>query len=242
MIETAEQIQSPVTPEPSVVEVPAPSLTEVPAQTPASETTLPDGALQDEVALTAEIAQLWQIHNDFKSVLRQQSQNLHSLRVELGKKLAEMKALLATPGRAGKWSSWLKEQKIARSTADRLVAKHELLLHPDPNCPTDSIRDATDEELQALLDKVTPRLRKALPTPASAYKFIEMLVSSLALDHQGGEQGILILKPVQQTAAVEPVPAEAQHEPVESPANPVPSTADVPVETHSESAAASMAL
>ncbi len=83
----------------------------------------PEAPAQDESALTAEITELWQIHNDFKTSLRQQSQNLRSLRAELGKKLAEMKQMLARPGRSGKWSVWLKDHKIARATADRLVLK-----------------------------------------------------------------------------------------------------------------------
>ena len=95
-----------------------------------------------------------------------------------------MKALLARPGRGGQWSSWLKDHKIARSTADRLVAKHERSLNPASNCPTEAIPEPTDEEIKALLDKIAPKLRRALPTPLSAYHFLDLLVSSLALERR----------------------------------------------------------
>jgi hypothetical protein len=240
MSETAEQIQNPVLPEPPVAELPAPSLSEFPPQAPAPEVSQPDGASQDEANLSAETVQLWQVHQDCQTAIKHETQQFRSLRGELGRLLHQMKALLSTPGRNGKWSSWLKERRIPRATADRLVLKFERSLHPDSNCLSESITEPTEAEIQTLLDRLLPKLRKALPTPASSYKFIELLVSSLTLVHQASEEGLTIVKPVQKTAVVEPV-QEAQHEPVEAPAEPVPVIADVPVETHSESAGTSMA-
>lgn len=207
MSELAEQIQNPAVPE-------FPAL-EVSPESP--ETPQPDYPSQ-EAMLSGEIAQLWQIHNDFKTSLRQQSQNLHSLRAELGKKLAAMKALLATPGRAGKWSSWLKQNRISRATADRLVLRHERSLNPDGNCLNEAISEPTEEEIKALFDKVAPRLRRALPTPASVYRFLDLLSSSLALNREDTEEGFIVIKPaahvaveqsVSDTALVEPVPVIA---------------------------------
>lgn len=206
MSETAEQIQNSVLPEPPVAELPP--LSSEP-QTPE-----PEAPAQDETALTAEITELWQIHNDFKTSLRQQSQSLHSLRAELGKKLAEMKQILARPGCSGKWSSWLKDHKIARSTADRLVAKHERSLNPDPNCLTGSISEPTEAEIKCLLDKVAPKLRRVLRTPQSVYRFVGLLTSSLALDHKESEQGFIVLKPPSTAAVEQSVPQDAQAEPV----------------------------
>jgi len=253
MSETAE-IQNPVTPELALAEVPAPSLPEVPAQTPAPELSKPDGASQDEVALTAEIAQLWQIHTDYKTSLRQQSQNLHSVRAELGKKLAAMKALLATPGRAGKWSAWLKEHKIARSTADRLVAKHERSVHPDENRLIEAISEPTEQEIKSLFDKIAPKLRRVLRTPPSVYRFAELLACSFMLEcwateeglfelltsssfvreNLANEPGLFLVKPSPHMAVEQSVPEEAK-------ADPVPITADAPAEGIVESAGALIA-
>ena len=158
-----------------------------------------------------------------------------------GKKLAAMKALLATPGRAGKWSSWLKQNRISRATADRLVAKFERSLNPAGNCLTAQFTEPTDAEIQTLLDRVAPKLRKALPTPTSAYRFIDLLSSSFALERRVDEEGLLIVKPYQKTELVEPAD-EAQREFVESNAELVPVIAELQAEVDSESMGTSVAL
>jgi len=160
-MEIAEQIQNPVLPELPVTEIPAPSLSELPPQAPEPDTPQPDGESQAEAALTSEIIQLWQVHQDWQSAIKQETQEFRSVRSELGRLLHQMKALLARPGCSGKWSSWLKEHKIARSTADRLVAKHEGSLNPEPNCPTDSIIEPSEQELRSLLEKIAPKLRNS---------------------------------------------------------------------------------
>lgn len=241
MIETTEQIQNPVTPEPALAEVPEPSLPEIQAQPPAPELSQPDGASPDEVALISQIAQLWQIHIDYKTSIKHQTQSLRDLRAELGKLLHQMKATLAKPGRNGQWSSWLKEKRIPRATADRLVLRHERSLDPDSNCLNEQITQPSDEEIKTLLNKVLPKLQKGLPTSASAFRFVELLASSLALDHQATGEGLLIMKPVQKTAVVEPA-REAQVERTELPAAPVPVTVETPAGGSVESAGASIAL
>lgn len=231
MLETAEQ--SPVLPEFPVEEVPAQSL-EV-------QSTQSDESSQDEAALTAEIAELWRLHTDYKGSIKNQTENLRSLRNELGKRLSEMKQVLAKPGRAGGWSAWLKERQISRATADRLVGKHERSLNPDGNCLSESISEPTEEEIQNLIDKVAPKLRRVLRTPASAYRFLDLLSSSFALDHQATEEGLVIAKPVQKRTVVGTV-QEAQNEPIEHPTQPAPVIAEVVAEGNVESTGTSMAL
>jgi len=224
MSEIADKIQTPAVSE---------CRAETPAQPLEPPTPEPDQPAQDESALTAQISELWRLHTDYKGSIKNQTENLRSLRSELGKLLHQMKGLLARPGRNGQWSAWLKERKISRATADRLVLRHERSLHPDSNCLTDSITEPTEAEIQTLLDKVLPKLRKLLRTKTSVYRFIELLVSSLTLDHQATEEAILILRPAQQTAVAEPVEASAE---------PVAVIADAQVEGDPESTATSVAL
>jgi hypothetical protein len=200
MIEATDQPQTPAVSEFLVEEIPI----EPAAATdnPEPQTPEPEAPAQDETVLTAEIAHLWQIHNEFKTALREQSQNIHSLRSELGSKLAAMKTLLAKPGRNGQWSAWLKEREISRATADRLVATYERSLNPDGNCLIAQFTEPTGEEIKALLDKVCPKLLRVLKTPSSAFRFVDLLTSSLqGLDRRVTDEGLLILKPTQQTAA-----------------------------------------
>jgi hypothetical protein len=189
MLEISDQIQNPVLPESPVPEIPP--------QCPASEIPQPDGA-PDEAALTAEIAQLWQIHSDYKTSIKHQSEGLRTLRTELGKKLSDMKRILARPGRGGEWSGWLKQRKISRATADRLVLQFERSLNPDGNCLTESICEPTEEEIQNLLERLLPKLRRVLRTPQSTYRFLDLMTSVYhGVDRRASEDGILIVKPCQ---------------------------------------------
>lgn len=227
MSEIAEQTQNPVLPEPPVAQVPT--------QSPELQTPEPDGSDQNEAALTTQINQLWRLHTDYAASMRSQSQNLRSLRAELGKKLADMKQVLARPGRGGEWSGWLREQKIPRATADRLVLKHERSLHPDGNRLTEAISEPTDEEIKTLLDKIAPKLRKALRTPASAYRFLDLLSSSLAALRKDTDEGFVLVEPSTHEAVEQSVPEEAQ-------VDPVPVIADIPAEGDSESMGTPLAL
>ncbi len=197
MLETAEQIQTPVFSE---------SLTDTPQA---------DSPSQDETALTTEIVHLWQVHQDCQSTIKQETQQFRSLRVELGKKLAAMKALLARRGRNGQWSGWLKERKISRATADRLVLRHERSLNPDGNCLTESISEPAEDEIQSLFAKVAPKLRRVLRTPASAYRFLDLFSSSFdGVYRRVTDEGLVIVRPAQQTAVVDFGSLESQIEPV----------------------------
>jgi hypothetical protein len=239
MIETTEQIQTPAVSEFLAAEIPIEPASAT--DNPEPQTPEPQPPAQDETALTAEITELWRLHGDFEGSIKSQTENLRSLRAELGKRLSEMKQLLARPGRNGQWSSWLKEHGIARATADRLVLKFERSLHPDPSCLNEQITEPTEQEILTLLDKVVPKLRRALRTPASVYRFVDLLASSFALDRRVAEEGLVIVKPFKKAELVQPM-QEVQHEPVESPAEPVPGIADVLAEGNVGSTGSSMAL
>jgi hypothetical protein len=218
MLDTQQQIQAPILPESPETGIPQ-----------------PEGSVQDETALTAEIAELWRLHTDYKGSIKSQTENLRSLRSELGKLLHQMKGLLARPGRNGQWSAWLKERQISRATADRLVTKYERSLNPELNCLNEAIPEPTEEQIQMLLNKVAPKLRRVLQTPASAFCFLDLLTSSFALERKDTEEGFVVLRPVQQTTAVEFVPEEAR-------VAPVPMIAEVLPEGNVESTGSSMAL
>lgn len=187
MLETSEQIQ---------VTIPDGAVREL------SE---PESPVSDESILDAEITRLWQDHRDYQTAIRYQSQNLGILRSDLGKRLHQMKELLVKPGRGGQWSAWLKQRKIPRATADRLVAKYERSINPNGNCPTAQLAEPKEEDIQKLYESVSPKLRRVLRTAASAYRFLDLLTSSFeGVDRRLTDEGILILNPlVQPDSAVE---------------------------------------
>jgi DNA-binding transcriptional MerR regulator len=181
MLDTAEQIHAP----------------ELASYT-TSETPQADSPSQDESVLTDQIVQLWQIHVDFRASIKNETQKFRSLRDELGRHLSEMKQVLARPGRSGQWSSFLKEHKIPRATADRLVQKHERSLRPHTNRLSEAISEPTEQEIQRLLAKVLPKLCRVLRTPQSTYRFLDLVTSVFdGIDRRATEEGLLIVKPSQ---------------------------------------------
>ena len=86
---------------------------------------------------------------------------------------------------------------------DRLVLKFERSLQPDSKRLTEQITEPTDEQIQTLLDKVSPKLRGVLRTPQSVYRFIDLLTLSFeGIERRVTDEGILIVKPVQLTEPV----------------------------------------
>lgn len=78
----------------------------------------------NEELLSGEI--IFQFHNR-KSLVREMSgQQAELARIDgvLSGLLFEQKKRLSRPGRNGRWSAWLKQHKIPRATADRLVLEH----------------------------------------------------------------------------------------------------------------------
>jgi hypothetical protein len=109
----------------------------------------------------------------------------------------------------------LKERQISRATADRLVSKHERSLSPESNCLSEAIPEPTEEQIQMLLNKVAPKLRRILRTPTSVYRFLELLASAFeGLDRRVTADGLVVVKPSTHTPVEQSVPEEAQVAPV----------------------------
>lgn len=226
MSEIVEQAQTPALSEFPVAEIPAQCLEPKAPQ--------PGGGSEDEAALSAEIVQLWRVHLDCQSAIKQETQQFRSLRSELGRLLHQMKGLLAKPGRAGGWSEYLRERGIPRATADRLVSKYERSLNPDGNCLTESICEPTEEGIRSLLDKIAPKLRRVLRTATSVYRFIDLMTTAFEVNRKDTEEGFIVLKPSAHMAVEQSVP-DAKFEPV-------PVISDVQVEGDPESMRTSAVL
>ena len=197
MLETTEQVHTPVF-----------------LDAPVSGTSQADPS-QDESVLTTGITHLWQVHCDYQTSIKHETEQFRVLRNELGKLLHKMKELLARPGRSGQWSSFLKEHKIPRATADRLVQKYERSLNPNTNRFTESISEPTEQEIQKLFAKVLRKLYRVLRTPQSQFRFVELLTSVCdKIDRRVTEEGILIVKPAQHTVALESSAGETLAEPL----------------------------
>jgi len=106
-----------------------------------------------------------------------------------------MKPLLARPGRNGKWSSFLQEYGIPRTTADRVVAAYQRSVAPETNRTAGAIHEPTVQDIQRLFTSIRPRLAKILTTQESVYAFILCLISRASLPYERRDEGILLFHP-----------------------------------------------
>jgi len=148
-----------------------------------------------EQQLTTDINALWNFHVQAQNTVATTKEELKVIRHKLGERLHEMKRLLARPGRNGEWSPFLKEHKIPRTTADRLVAAHERLLAPETNCTAGAIDKPTVQDIQRLFTSIRPRLAKILTTQESVYAFILCLINRASLPYERRDEGILLFHP-----------------------------------------------
>jgi len=160
--------------------------TEVQSEYPETET---------ERKLAIDIIDLWDVHVQAQTIVATTKEELKVIRQSLGERLHEMKQLLARPGRNGEWSPFLKEHKIPRTTADRLVAAHERSLAPQANCTDGAIHKPTVQDVQRLFTSIRPRLAKILTTQESVYAFILCLISRASLPYERRDEGILMFHP-----------------------------------------------
>lgn len=133
----------------------------------------------DEDALVQRISNLWSTHVLRRSEVSQSREQLRTLRVELGKDLSHYKKLLAHTGRSGKWTSFLREQKISRATADRYVQRWEAIQNTEGNRAIEAVSEPTPDQIATLAKTVSAKLLKRLITADSRKRFMDALALAL---------------------------------------------------------------
>ena len=155
----------------------APSVPTAPVTSP----TVADSSVTDpgEKQLNNEIGQLWRAHSEAQGSLRMSREEVKKVRADLSRHLHELKSILSRPGRGGAWLSFLKEQSIPRSTADRMVNAHEKTISEDVgNCPTGASKPEPAEVVVArYLNGLWPKLSRVLTTREHVAMFIAALTN-----------------------------------------------------------------
>ena len=173
----------------------------------------------NEEAIAHDIACMWETHRSMQGSVKDSQAELHKLGKTLGEALFFMKLLLAKPGRNGKWSEFLREKKIPRTSGDRLVSAYERSVSPDANCTNGAIQPPTQEEVRKLCSAVWSRVGKKLATSESVYWFIRDLVLVSGARHEPREGGILVFESPREAAdglpgsAIASPPADPASEP-----------------------------
>ena len=136
----------------------------------------------DEETVAGQIIKLWNAERKVHGTTLRTRAELRSLREKLSEQLSYFKTALVATGRAGRWHAFLRQAKIPRTTADRLVKKHEKALHPQPEkCTTGSV-PSTPQRVAELVKRLIPRLRRELSVAESVRIFLHELSSALEKD------------------------------------------------------------
>ncbi len=144
---------------------------------PAVESAQTEG--ETEASLNSEIKSLWSAHQASKATAKHTKEELKTLRLDLGRKLCEMKFLLARTGRSGGWAGYLRSHDLPRASAERYVSQHEALLKPEINRLTETISEPSEDDVRRLVRSLLPRLRRVLTTTGSVSLFVDEVLRQL---------------------------------------------------------------
>jgi hypothetical protein len=157
------------------------------ASAPAGDGNLLSGGLPEEVALEQEIVTLWQecktktaIFGRNKTNVKLSKEGVIRVQAKLDCVLYEYKQQLASAGRNGRWTPFLRGHGMSRATADRWAKRHELRVNLNPQIgPGEAICGPTEKDVTALVKKLTPQLIRRLNTPESVALFLTELAAAL---------------------------------------------------------------
>lgn len=160
------------------------------------DTTHADGSTIEN-QLTQEISELWSSHVRLNTSRKVTSKELRQIRDSLAERLYAMKSLLSHPGRGGQWHSWLREQGIPRSTADRLASRHAETLGGDiADVPTGEISEPAKPTAEKLAETVWSSLKKVLITGEFIVQFIGCIAKVSGVPHEWREEGLVVFNAV----------------------------------------------
>jgi hypothetical protein len=135
---------------------------------------------RQETALADEIKELWSSQKRKSASLRRSRVELETLRNSLAERLNTYKDLLARTGRGGKWTEFLRQANISRTTADRYVEKWKLSTSAKPEKRTSGAFNVpSKEEIADMVKKLRPKLVRVLTTPDSVALFMNELAAAL---------------------------------------------------------------
>lgn len=184
------------------------------AQPDPQSNVVPDEDSSVETILNSEISDLWSQHTQLSRNRKMTAKELRLLRAKLAERLYAMKQLLCGVGRAGQWRGWLRERKIPRSTADRLVLRHAEMLGSsnEENMLSGAISKSPKDSVEKIAKDVWRRSEKLLTTPESLLQFIDKFAEISGIAHEWRAEGLMIFNfapevpDVQHSTACVPVP------------------------------------
>jgi hypothetical protein len=98
---------------------------------PLCRTYMVEAEFSNKTVIVDGVQQLWKMHCDLQISMMASRKQLQLVENTLGEALYSLKVVLAQAGRNGQWSVFLRQQRIPRTVADRLVLKFRGSLSPE---------------------------------------------------------------------------------------------------------------
>jgi len=147
----------------------------------------------DDQFVAGEIVNRWFHREQSRHLMDLHEREMLEFDAPLAELLFRRKQTLCRYGRGGQWSLWLRQQRISRSTADRLVAQYA-----ESHGLADELRHREIVEplrptIYVYANRAFKRVKKMLTTPSSRMKFLYCLADLFGLQVElRGEDSVLI--------------------------------------------------
>jgi len=150
---------------------------------------------EDDSTLVYEIVTKWIDRESHRRDIHFHKNEVLKRDAVLGELLFVMKHKLCRLGRRGGWSAWLKERRIPRSSADRLVLEHAEyhgltgeLLHRDNAEPHEG-------NICQAAHRTADRLENMLKSPTSRMTYVKVLADLFGLQVDWEGEGVRLTIP-----------------------------------------------
>ena len=135
----------------------------------------------DDKFVAGEIVNRWFHREQSRRLMNLHETEMLEFDAVLAELLFRKKQMLCRLGRNGQWSLWLRQQRISRSTADRLVAQYAASYGLTDELHQRNIAEPLEGNVCLAASRVCKRLKNMLSTPRSRLMFLSSLADSFGL-------------------------------------------------------------
>jgi hypothetical protein len=135
----------------------------------------------DDAYLAGETVQAWANRRHLARTMNYYKSEVEKADAVLAPLLYRMKCRLSRPGRSGRWHAWLKQNKIERSCADRLVLSCAESLGRRYELPSRYISEPLEGNICLAAHRACKSVEKKLTSPQSRIQYVMCLAGLLDL-------------------------------------------------------------
>lgn len=144
----------------------------------------------DDEFLAGETVLAWSNRRHSAALMNHYKAEVEQADAVLAPLLYRMKRRLSRLGRGGRWHAWLKQNRIERSCADRLVLSYAESLGRRYELPSRYIPAPLEGDVCLAAGRACKRVEKKLTTPRSKMVFLSVLANLLDMSVDWDQEGL----------------------------------------------------